>query len=123
MAPTVALEALPSSTPEVAPPAPEPAAVASAAAAEAAPIDSAPAAASAQAPLAGVRAVILKSRPPKAVFFRFGKRAGTAPFVVELQPGERRSYEVWLPGHTTRKVVIDGSKPEVTLGLRPEPTP
>jgi hypothetical protein len=26
-----------------------------------------------------------------------------------------------LPGYTTRKVVIDGSKTEITIGLRPDP--
>jgi hypothetical protein len=27
-----------------------------------------------------------------------------------------------LPGYTTRKVVIDGSKADISIGLRPEPT-
>jgi hypothetical protein len=64
--------------------------------------------------------VLLKSTPPKARFFRFGKQVGVAPFVLELPVGQRRSYEVGLPGHVTRKVVIDGSKPEITVGLRSE---
>ena len=61
---------------------------------------------------------MLKSVPPKAQFFHFGKPVGTAPFVLEVAPGEPQSYEVGLPGYITRKVVIDGSKPEVTVGLR-----
>lgn len=63
---------------------------------------------------------MLKSTPPKARFFRFGKEVGVAPFVLELPVGQRRSYEVGLPGHVTSKVVIDGSKPEITVGLRSE---
>jgi hypothetical protein len=64
--------------------------------------------------------VTLKSIPPKARFFHFGKEVGTAPFVLEFKPGERHSYEVGLPGYITRKVTLDGSKPEITVGLRKE---
>jgi hypothetical protein len=73
-----------------------------------------------QAP-AGSHQVTINTVPPKAKFFHYGKQVGTAPFVVDLPDGERRAYEVWLPGHITRKVVIDGTKPEMTLGLREEP--
>jgi hypothetical protein len=68
-----------------------------------------------------MRRVTLMSIPPKAIFYRFGREAGVSPFVVELKPGERRAYEVTLPRHVTRKIVIDGSKPEVTFGLRDDP--
>jgi hypothetical protein len=40
---------------------------------------------------------------------------------VPLKPGERHAYEVGLPGHITRKLVLDGSKTELTVGLREEP--
>jgi hypothetical protein len=49
-----------------------------------------------------------------------GKEVGTTPFVLEIPSGTRRSYEMGLPGHVTRKVVIDGSKSEIKVGLRPE---
>ena len=62
----------------------------------------------------------MKSLPPKARFYHFGKQVGVAPFVLELDPGERHAYEVGLPGYGTRKVVVDGSKPEMTVGLRQE---
>jgi len=64
--------------------------------------------------------VTFKSLPPKARFYHFGKEVGTAPFTLEFKPGERHSYEVGLPGYTTRKVTVDGSKPEIVVGLRKE---
>ena len=69
---------------------------------------------------ANIRRVTVKSQPPKARFFHFGKPVGTAPFVLELKPGERHAYEAGLPGYGTRKVVIDGTKPEITVGLTRE---
>jgi hypothetical protein len=38
--------------------------------------------------------------------------------VVQLKRGERHAYEVGLPGHITRKLVLDGTKTELTVGLR-----
>ena len=76
------------------------------------------AAPSADAAASGKHRVLLKSLPPKARFYHFGKQVGVAPFVLEFDPGERHAYEVGLPGYGTRKVVVDGSKPEVTVGLR-----
>jgi len=67
-----------------------------------------------------VISVTLKSIPPKARFFHFGKEIGTAPFVLELKPGEKHAYEAGLPGYITRKVLVDGTKPEITVGLRKE---
>jgi hypothetical protein len=60
------------------------------------------------------------SDPPGARMFWKGKEVGTTPFTLELQPGEKHSYELGLPGYITRKVVIDGSKTEITVGLRPD---
>lgn len=69
---------------------------------------------------ASIRRVTVKSHPPKARFFHFGKQVGVTPFVLLLKPGERHAYEAGLPGYGTRKVVIDGSKSEVTVGLQRE---
>jgi hypothetical protein len=82
---------------------------------------SASAAAPSDAPAPGSQRITINTTPPKAKFFHFGKEVGTAPFVIDLPPGEKRAYEVWLPGHITRKVLVDGSKPEIMLGLREEP--
>ena len=67
-----------------------------------------------------VRRVTIKSKPAKVRFFHFGKLVGVTPFVLELKPGEKHAYEAGLPGYGTRKVVIDGSKPEVLIGLTRE---
>jgi hypothetical protein len=81
-----------------------------------------PAAAASAAPASAAEGEIIrvtvKSRPPKVRFFHFGKQVGVTPFVLELKPGERHAYEAGLPGYGTRKVVIDGSKPEIVIGLK-----
>ena len=113
--------------------APGPAASGSAASAEAeesapaAPASDAPpspaasgSAASAQGAEGKLSKVTVKSRPPKVRFFHFGKLVGVTPFVLELKPGERHAYEAGLPGYNTRKVVIDGSKPQIIVGLTRE---
>lgn len=109
--------AAPSEAPASAAPAAESAS--SPAAADSAP---APAASAFAAPSADteIRRVTIKSKPPKVRFFHFGKQVGVTPFVLELKPGERHAYEAGLPGYGTRKVVIDGSKPEVLIGLTRE---
>jgi hypothetical protein len=63
--------------------------------------------------------VIVNVRPPQARIYYHGKEAGKAPLRVELEPGKRRSFEVGYPGFMTRKIVVDGSKPEILVGLRP----
>ena len=89
----------------------------------AAPQPSAAAAASAApAASAGAIRINVDSDPPGARLFWKGKEVGTTPFVLEFQPGERHAYELGLPGYTTRKVVIDGSKTDIRIGLRPTPT-
>lgn len=66
------------------------------------------------------RKVTVKSKPAKVRFFHFGKLVGVTPFVLEFKPGEKHAYEAGLPGYGTRKVVIDGSKPEILIGLTRE---
>jgi hypothetical protein len=50
-----------------------------------------------------------------------GKEVGTTPFVLDFPAGERHAYELGLPGYTVRKVVLDGSKTDISIGMRPEP--
>jgi hypothetical protein len=69
---------------------------------------------------AGVVRINVDSDPPGARMFWKGKEVGTTPFVLELAPGERHAYELGMPGYITRKVVIDGSKTEISIGLRPD---
>lgn len=60
------------------------------------------------------------SDPPGARLFWKGKSVGTTPFVLELAPGEKHAYEMGMPGYNTRKVVIDGTKTEISVGLKPQ---
>ncbi|MES1186113.1 MAG: hypothetical protein ABUL60_20035 [Myxococcales bacterium] len=95
-----------------------------AAAPSAAPAASA-AAPAASAVAAGSGATIpinITSDPPGARLFWKGKEQGTTPFVLEFPAGERHSYEMGLPGYTVRKVVIDGSKTEINIGMKPDST-
>ncbi len=90
-----------------------------AASASAPPSSAAQPAPSSDAPVPGTITVTVKSIPPKARIFHFGKQVGVAPWVVELKPGERHAYEVGLPGRVTRKLVLDGTKTDITVGLNP----
>ncbi len=98
-------------------PAPTTSVEAAAATASAAPS----AAASGEQPAAtpGATVVTLTAKPPEAHFYLRGKEVGASPLRVELAPGEKRSYEVGLRGYGTRKVMVDGSKPEILVGLKP----
>jgi hypothetical protein len=64
--------------------------------------------------------VSIDSEPPGARLFWKGKEVGTTPFTLEIPAGARRSYELGKPGFVTRKVVIDGSKSEISIGLKPQ---
>jgi len=101
---TTALEAAPSApTPSAADPS----------AASAAPSAASP-------PTPGMRVVVVKISPPGARLFRKGKPIGSSPVTIELAPGEKRSFEVGMPGWVTRRLVVDGTKPEIFIGLKPE---
>ena len=68
----------------------------------------------------GTRVVIVKLSPPEARLYRKGKSVGSSPVTIELGPNEKkRSFEVGMPGYVTRKLVVDGSKPEIFIGLKP----
>jgi hypothetical protein len=76
------------------------------------------ASAAAQAPGAFTR-VTVTGNPTGAKFYRKGRLVGTNTIVVELAAGEKQAFELGLPGHVTRKVVVDGSTPEMVIGLLP----
>ena len=68
--------------------------------------------------------VTVTTIPSDARFFYKGKPVGRSPFRVELKPGQRRSFEIGHPGFYARKVVVDGTKTEMTVAMRPAaPTP
>jgi hypothetical protein len=95
-------------------PAPAPSASAAEAAKEPTTEESKPVAAE------GTKTISVVTRPPGARLFERGKEVGTTPLTLELAPGEKRKFEVGLPGHTTRKLIVDGTKTEIYLGMRPE---
>jgi hypothetical protein len=69
----------------------------------------------------GTRVVTVHLMPPDAQLFYKGKSVGKTPVRVELAPGEKkRSFEVGRPGFVTRRLIVDGSQPEMWIGLRPE---
>lgn len=72
------------------------------------------------APTGELKTITVASDPPGARMFHRGKEVGTTPFTLEIPAGERRSYELGKPGFVTRKVVIDGSKSDISIGLKPE---
>ncbi len=109
---TVAAAPKPAPAPTPEPPAPaEPTATAA---------ESAAAAPTEGAPPPGTQVITVNTKPEGARLYYKGKEVGTTPLKVELAPGEKRSYEVFLRGHLTRKLVVDGSKSEVVIGMRPE---
>jgi hypothetical protein len=63
--------------------------------------------------------VTLDVRPVGSQVFRKGRYVGKTPLVIALKPGEKRAFEVSKRGYAPQKVVLDGRKTEVLLGLRP----
>jgi hypothetical protein len=61
--------------------------------------------------------VMVRSAVAGAKFYRNGKQVGMNSVIVELAPGEKRAFEVNLPGYVSRKVVVDGSRSEVVVYL------
>ncbi len=57
--------------------------------------------------------------PDCAELYRKGKRVGRSGVRVRVPEGKRRFYEVVCTGHNTRKLTIDGSRKQVSIGLRP----
>jgi hypothetical protein len=78
-----------------------------------------PSAASAEPARDGKIAVVIRVQPASGRIFYHGKDQGRPPLTVELEPGKKRAFEVGAPGFQTRKLVIDGSKTEISIGLRP----
>lgn len=67
--------------------------------------------------------VVLRTKPDGARIFLDGRRVGNSPLTVDLPRGKVRRYSVWLEGYVMRAVVVDGSEPELLLGLVPEAPP
>ncbi len=129
--PEPVVTAIPPAEPTAAAPAEIPtqpeAPAASALAAPANPAESAAAqpsvAASAAAAAAGESetiAILINIRPDGTQLFCKGRAMGKTPLTVEVPRGERRICEAVNPGFVTRKVVLDGSKSEISFAMKVE---
>jgi hypothetical protein len=78
----------------------------------------APGAQSADESSAGTISVKLDVRPVGSQVYCKGKYVGKSPLVIELEPGEKRAFEVNQRGYAPQKVVLDGRKTKVLIGLR-----
>lgn len=59
----------------------------------------------------------LEVTPPDAQVFTRGLLRKGPPFVFEVRRGARLVVEVVRSGYVARRVVLDGSKSEMTVGL------
>jgi hypothetical protein len=66
---------------------------------------------------------LLKIRPEGARVYYRGKEVGRSPFTLELPRGEKRAYEVGHPGYITRKLVVDGTEPTISISMAPAAKP
>jgi hypothetical protein len=64
--------------------------------------------------------VAINIRPEGARVYYRGREVGRTPFTVELLRGERRVFEVGAPGYATRRLVIDGTRKEISYIMTPE---
>lgn len=61
--------------------------------------------------------VVLDVVPPDAKVAVKGVQQHGPPFVFDIPPGKRIAVEVMRRGYVTRRAVLDGSAPRVTVGL------
>lgn len=114
-----------------APKQPEPAAPVPASPAEPASATTSPATTpSAQSPeLAGAFAAALNKTPtstlvsvrtvPPAIIFESGKRVGSGTIEVNVEPTIKKRFTALLDGHAPQNFTIDGSRPAVTIMMKP----
>jgi hypothetical protein len=69
---------------------------------------------------AGMVTVTFNVWPTGARIAFKGREIGRSPFKMQIRRGDTRAVEVVFPGFKPRKVVVDGSQPEISFGLRPE---
>lgn len=67
------------------------------------------------------RQVTLEVKPVDAKVVYRGERYPGPPYEFVLPEGKRMAVEVARRGYRTRRVVIDGSQPKISIGLYPEP--
>ncbi len=101
---------------------------------QAPPAQSATAAASPASPLSSASVVVetdsadrvgvlVKSRPTGAKVYRRGKEIGKTPLTIQIGRGEHRIFEVGWASSGSKRISVDGEKPEITVNLGGEPKP
>ena len=65
--------------------------------------------------------VLVKSRPTGAKVYRRGKEIGRTPLTVQIGRGEHRIFEVGWTNAGSKRISVDGEKPEITVTLLGEP--
>lgn len=66
---------------------------------------------------AATKTVTLEVMPADSKVFSHGTLRKGPPYTFELKPGARVVVEVVRPGYVARRVVLDGTKPELAVGL------
>jgi hypothetical protein len=61
--------------------------------------------------------VLVKSKPKSARVYKRGKEIGRTPLVIQIGRGEHRIFEVGVNLGATRRISLDGEKPEITVTL------
>ncbi len=67
--------------------------------------------------------VRVQSRPSGARLYRLGREFARTPITIEIARGDRRVFEVGTPSLGTRRIAIDGTKPEIMVTLAADPPP
>jgi hypothetical protein len=67
--------------------------------------------------------VLVKSKPTGAKVYRRGKEIGKTPLTIQIGRGEHRIFEVGWASSGSKRVSVDGEKPEITVTLGGEPKP
>ena len=67
--------------------------------------------------------VLVKSRPTGAKVYRRAKEIGHTPLTIQIGRGEHRIFEVGWTHAGSKRISVDGEKPEITVNLATEPKP
>ena len=67
--------------------------------------------------------VLVKSRPTGAKVYRRSKEIGRTPLTIQIGRGEHRIFEVGWTNTGSKRISVDGEKPEITVNLVPESKP
>jgi len=67
--------------------------------------------------------VLVKSKPTGAKVYRRSKEIGKTPLTIQIGRGEHRIFEVGWASSGSKRISVDGEKPEITVTLGGETKP